>query len=237
MLASFGILCTLTKKEVIRNKSKSDLDYPFALPKYIFTALNKCCPWSSTSRFCSFLWAFGKNRAKAHHPRDSYLSVLIFVSFWFFYFLSLRKDVIIAKVFTRKSSSWKESCKTCVSDRILFSTEYTENPRVSQNTFPSICSMGHVPCSLESNKQLYFEVLLHNTTKLKCIPSFSRLSVSWFSQKGSIFVTIIVYYKKSERWRYLIPDAQQKICLALPSNPFWVPLPAGCMALWYLLPR
>lgn len=107
-VSKFWNCCTLTKKEVIRNKNKSDFDYPFAFPKYIFTALNKCCPWSRTSRFCSFLWAFGKNRAKAHHPRDSYLSVLIFVSlFLFFYFLSLRKDAIIAKVFTGKSSGWK----------------------------------------------------------------------------------------------------------------------------------
>lgn len=85
--------------------------------------------------------------------------------------------------------------------KLVFQIEYysllsTENPRVSQSTFPSICSMRHVPCSLESNMQLSFEILLHNSTKLKCIPSFSRLSVSWFSQKASIFVTIMVYYKK-----------------------------------------
>lgn len=134
-VSKFWNCLPLTKKEVIRNKNKSDLDYPFALPKYIFTALNKCCPWSSTSRFCSFLWDFGKNRAKAHHPRDSYLSVLIFVSFCFFYFLSLRKDVIIAKVFTGKSSSWIsiKLQNLCFRWSTILSTE---NPGASRNTFP-----------------------------------------------------------------------------------------------------
>lgn len=102
LLASFGIVCTLTKKEVIRNKNKSDLDYPFALPKYILTALNKCCPWSSTSRFCSFLWSFGKNRAEVHHPQDSYLSVLIFVSL----FLLLLFSVLEKGCYYCKSFHW-----------------------------------------------------------------------------------------------------------------------------------
>lgn len=42
---------------------RTSLDYPFALPKHVFRAFNKCCPWSRTSRFCSVLWPSSKNRS------------------------------------------------------------------------------------------------------------------------------------------------------------------------------
>lgn len=46
-------------------ETRTNLDYPFALPKRICTAFNKCCLWSSTSRYCSVLRTFDRNSANS----------------------------------------------------------------------------------------------------------------------------------------------------------------------------